>query len=59
MKRKLTDNVEQQMERIGKITTIKKGLECIKGCQNEDKIMELIKRITYPIVSIKRKYYPF
>jgi hypothetical protein len=52
MKRKLTEsNVEQQMDRIGKITTIKKGLECIKGCQNEEKIAELIKRITYPIVS--------
>jgi len=50
MKRKLTDNVEQQMERIGKITTIKKGLDCIKGCQNEEKIMELIKRISYPII---------
>ena len=51
MKRKLTDNVEQQMDRIGKITTIKKGLECIKGSQNEEKIADLINRINYPIVS--------
>lgn len=50
MKRKLTDNVEQQMERIGRITTIKKGLDCIKDCQNEDKIRELITRINYPII---------
>ena len=55
MKRKLTENVEQQMERIGRITTIKKGLDCIKDCQNEDKIRELITRINYPIVSQSKK----
>lgn len=37
-------------ERIGKVTTIKKGLECIKGTQNEEKIHELINRIKYPII---------
>ncbi|CAG5099535.1 Oidioi.mRNA.OKI2018_I69.XSR.g16569.t1.cds [Oikopleura dioica] len=41
---------KKQMERIGRITTIKKGLDCIKDCQNEDKIRELIKRINYPII---------
>ena len=55
MKRKLTENVEQQMERIGRITTIKKGLDCIKDAQNEDKIRELITRINYPIVSQSKK----
>jgi len=38
------------MERIGKVTTIKKGLECIKGAQHEDKIQQLIERIKYPII---------
>lgn len=37
-------------ERIGKVTTIKKGLECIKGTQNEEKIHELVNRIKYPII---------
>ena len=51
MKRKLNDNIEQQMERIGKLTTIKKGLECIKGSTSEDCLLELLTRINYPIVS--------
>lgn len=38
------------MERIGKVTTIKKGLECIKGAQHEEKIHQLIERIKYPII---------
>jgi len=38
------------MERIGKVTTIKKGLECIKGSQHEEKIQQLIERIKYPII---------
>ena len=59
MKRKLTENVEQQMERIGRITTIKKGLDCIKDCQNEEKIRELIARINYPIVSQSKKVINF
>ena len=31
MKRKLNEDRIQQMDRIGKVTTIKKGLDCIKG----------------------------
>ena len=53
MKRKLNDNIEQQMERIGKVTTIKRGLECIKGSTSEDGLLELLTRINYPIVSFK------
>jgi Q family heterogeneous nuclear ribonucleoprotein R len=43
-------NQSPMTERIGKVTTIKKGLECIKGTQNEEKIHELINRIKYPII---------
>ena len=40
------------MERIGKLTTIKRGLECIKGSTSEDCLLELLTRINYPIVSL-------